>query len=82
MLLRALIRRRYRYLGMLGSDHKLKTLREELVAEGLDPVRWDKVFAPIGIPVFSKTAREIAVSIAAEMIREKNRHLPTGRKGI
>ncbi len=82
LIFRQLLDREWFYLGMLGSDHKLKTLREELAAEGLDPVRWDKVFAPIGIPVFSKTAREIAVSIAAEMIREKNRHLPTGRRGI
>ena len=33
-----------------------------------------------GTNIFSKTTKEIAVSIAAEIIREKNKDLPTGRK--
>ena len=74
LIFRQLLERAWFYLGMLGSKQKLQTLREELAAEGLDPACWDKVFAPIGVPVFSKTAREIAVSIAAEMIREKNKN--------
>ncbi len=74
LIFRQLLAREWFYLGMLGSRQKLQTLREELAAEGLDPASWDRVFAPIGVPVFSKTAREIAVSIAAEMIREKNKH--------
>lgn len=80
LIFQQLMSREWFYLGMLGSDKKIQTLREELAAEGVDPACWDKVFAPIGLPVFSKTAREIAVSIAAEMIREKNRDLPTGRR--
>lgn len=74
LIFRQLLSREWFYMGMLGSKQKLQTLREELAAEGLDPACWDRVFAPIGVPVFSKTAREIAVSIAAEMIREKNKH--------
>ena len=82
LIFRQLLTREWYYIGMLGSDKKIQTLRGELAAEGFDPACWGKVFAPIGVPVFSKTAREIAVSIAAEMIREKNRDLPTGRRGI
>ena len=73
LIFRQLLERDWFYLGMLGSGQKLQTLREELAAEGLDPACWDRVFAPVGLPIFSKTAREIAVSIAAEMIREKNK---------
>ena len=74
-----LLHRRFRYIGMLGSDEKIRQLYEELAGEGLDPAAWRHVHAPIGIPIYSKTAREIGISIAAEIIREKNRHLPGGR---
>jgi xanthine/CO dehydrogenase XdhC/CoxF family maturation factor len=40
------------------------------------------VFAPVGIEIFSKTTKEIAVSIAAQIILIKNKNLPTGRAGI
>ena len=80
LLFTQLVHRDWFYLGMLGSDRKIRALKDELVAEGFDSTCWEKVFAPIGMPVFSKTPAEIAVSIAAEMIREKNKHLPTGRE--
>lgn len=80
LVFRQLLSRPWFYLGMMGSDHKWKTLRAELAQEGMAEEDWKHVFAPIGVPIFSKTAQEIAISIAAEMIREKNKHLPTGRR--
>lgn len=68
------------YLGLIGSDKKIETLFDELVAEGISKDQLNKIFAPVGINIFSKTAPEIAVSIAAEIIREKNKGLPTGRR--
>ncbi len=79
LVLRQLLHRRFRYIGMLGSDAKIRQLYEEWAGEGLDPATWRHVHAPIGIPIYSKTAREIGISIAAEIIREKNRHVPGGR---
>jgi xanthine dehydrogenase accessory factor len=67
------------YLGMMGSDSKIETLLAELEEEGINPEQWKHCFVPIGINIYSKTTREIAVSIAAEIIREKNKGLPTGR---
>lgn len=64
---------------MIGSEAKIKTLFKEFEEEGIDPERWKHVFIPIGLTIFSKTAKEIAVSIAAEIIREKNKYFPTGR---
>jgi xanthine dehydrogenase accessory factor len=80
VVFRQLIGRDFFYLGMLGSEAKIKQLRKELAEEGLDPVSWRRVHAPIGLPIYSKTPYEIAISIAAEIIREQNRHLPTGRQ--
>lgn len=78
-VLKQLINKPFYYLGLLGSDHKIKVLWEELEAEGHSTKSLRNIYTPIGINIFSKTTREIAVSIAAEIIREKNRYLPTGR---
>lgn len=67
------------YLGLLGSGHKIKILMDELEAEGHFAELLKNIHAPVGINILSKTTREIAVSIAAEIIREKNKGMPTGR---
>ena len=79
LVLKQLIKKPLAYLGLLGSDYKIKTLLEEMKAEGFADNELQKIFTPVGINIFSKTTREIAVSIAAEIIREKNKDLPTGR---
>jgi xanthine dehydrogenase accessory factor len=68
------------YLGLMGSQQKINALMNELIAEGVPEKELKKVFTPIGLHINSKTTPEIAVSIAAEIIREKNKELPTGRK--
>jgi xanthine dehydrogenase accessory factor len=80
LILPQLLDKNFRYLGMMGSEKKVAQLYEELEAEGIPPEKLAKVFSPIGLPIFSKTPEEIAVSIAAEIIRVKNEGLPTGRK--
>lgn len=79
--LKQLLDKKFAYLGLIGSDKKIETLFEEFVNEGASREQLNKIFAPVGINIFSKTAPEIAVSIAAEIIREKNKELPTGRRG-
>ena len=78
--LQQLLKKEFYYLGMMGSEHKTETLMNELKAEGVSEEVLKKVFTPIGVNIYSKTTPEIAVSIAAEIIREKNKDLPTGRK--
>ncbi len=80
MVLKQLIGRSFFYLGLLGSDHKISTLIKELKEEGFSSQSLEIIHTPIGINIFSKTTKEIAVSIAAEIIREKNKDLPTGRQ--
>lgn len=79
-VLKQLIDKSFFYLGLLGSDHKIKMLTQELEAEGFSFQSLQNIHKPIGINIFSKTTKEIAVSIAAEIIREKNKELPTGRQ--
>jgi len=78
-VLKQLIGKPFFYLGLLGSDHKINMLLHELETEGHSLQSLKNIHTPIGINIFSKTTKEIAVSIAAEIIREKNKELPTGR---
>ena len=82
LVLQQLLNKNYLYLGLLGSEKKNKKLFVELKTEGTASDKLDKVFAPVGLNIFSKTTKEIAVSIAAQMILIKNKNLPTGRTGI
>jgi len=77
--LKELLKKQFYYLGLMGSEHKIAMLMDELKVEGVAEDALKKIFTPIGLNIYSKTTPEIAVSIAAEIIREKNKELPTGR---
>lgn len=82
LVLQQLLNKDFLYLGLLGSEKKNENLFSELKAGGVTGDKLDKVFAPVGLTIFSKTTKEIAVSIAAQIILIKNKNLPTGRTGI
>ncbi len=72
IVIRQLIDKELKYLGVLGSKAKMSALLKQLRADGLSPERIGRIHTPIGIPINSRTPEEIAVSIAAEMIAVKN----------
>ncbi len=72
LALKQVIRSNAKYIGMMGSAKKVKTLFDQFRAEGYDQNLLDRVHAPIGVPIDSETPEEIAVSILAEIIRIKN----------
>ena len=41
----------------------------------MDEQHLQRIFTPVGIPIKSQTPEEIAISIAAQIIREKNKFL-------
>jgi xanthine dehydrogenase accessory factor len=57
-----------RYIGMLGSLTKNRSLFGILEKEGMDPNQFRRVCVPVGIDIGAETAEEIAVSMAAELI--------------
>lgn len=71
-VLRQLLGKNIRYLGMMGSKVKVKTLFTDLANEGFPFEQLEKVHSPIGLSINSLTPAEIAVSIAAEIISVKN----------
>lgn len=57
------------YIGMIGSVRKIKLMRKKFQEEGWATSRqFDRVCAPIGIDIQSKTVEEIAVSIVAQLV--------------
>jgi xanthine dehydrogenase accessory factor len=72
VVLRQLLEKNVRYLGVLGSAAKMKTLLQELKNEGFSDDILRGIHTPIGLDINSQTPEEIAVSIAAEMIKVKN----------
>jgi xanthine dehydrogenase accessory factor len=70
--LQALIDKNFKYLGVLGSKSKIEKMFDELLAEGIPENQLKKINAPVGINIKSETPEEIAVSIAAEIIKVKN----------
>lgn len=69
---RALINKNFKYFGLLGSKKKIEKMFTEYRKEGIDEEMIKKIYSPIGIPIKSQTPEEIAVSIAAEIIKVKN----------
>lgn len=72
IILRSLYGMRFRYIGMLGSKEKIRQMKEAFHSQGFAMEYFGKLHAPIGINIRSRTADEIAVSIAAELIAVRN----------
>ncbi len=68
--LRASIHSKASYIGLMGSKRKIRLMREKFISEGWATAReFDTIHAPIGLSIHSETIHEIAVSIAAELIK-------------
>ena len=76
ILRRALTQRQFPYLGCIGSDAKAVVLRRELIADGLSPTRAAAFHCPIGLEFGTNHPHEIALSIAAQLLTERDRRRP------
>ena len=69
------------YIGMIGSRRKTKLVLEALLREGFTREDFQRVHAPIGLPIGGETPEEIAVAIIAEMIQIRHRKESLQRLG-
>ncbi len=69
VVLEQVMKRPTRYVGMIGSKRKTKMVMDYMKQQGFDEEALASVYAPIGISINSETPQEIAVSIAAELIK-------------
>jgi xanthine dehydrogenase accessory factor len=67
-ILSKLIQKGFKYIGMIGSQSKIRTMEEELQKQGVPKEAFSKLHAPVGLDIGAETPEEIAISIAAEII--------------
>ncbi|NOZ01165.1 MAG: XdhC family protein [Deltaproteobacteria bacterium] len=65
-----LVGRSPRYLGLMASRKKKKDIFKALAEQGAAAEALEHVHCPVGLEIGSETPEEIALSIAAEMVRE------------
>jgi len=65
--------RHFPYLGVIGSKAKRAVLRRELLSAGVHETDADSFHCPIGLPLGSNQPGEIAVSVVAQLIEERDR---------
>lgn len=69
--LREIVKKDYRYIGMIGSKKKVKFCFDTLKEEGIDPKVLQQVYAPIGLPIGGDHPSEIALSILSQIQAKK-----------
>ncbi|NIS60978.1 MAG: hypothetical protein GTO13_09825 [Proteobacteria bacterium] len=67
-ILERIIAKDFRYVGIVGSKKKIRTIKEDLISKGIEKEHFSKLSAPIGLDIGAETLGEIALSIAAEII--------------
>jgi len=72
---RALVRRPWRYLGLIGSRAKVLKVFDALAAEGIPRDRLAGLHAPVGLDIGAVTPAEIAVSVVAELVAARSGRL-------
>ncbi|UCH66658.1 MAG: XdhC family protein [Ignavibacterium sp.] len=70
--LKSVIEKNVKYIGMMGSKRKIKTIFDGLREAGVNEKLFERVHTPIGLEIEAESPEEIAVSIAAEVIKIKN----------
>lgn len=68
-LVAALVRRPLRYLGLIGSGPKWSRFKMRLKERGYSEEELARVKCPIGVDIGGKSPREVAISIAAELLK-------------
>ena len=66
-------RRNQPFLGVIGSRSKAAILKKELKKEGFKKKQIEKIFCPLGFSLGGNQPQEIAVSITAQLLYERDK---------
>jgi xanthine dehydrogenase accessory factor len=58
-----------RYIGMIGSKRKTRTILDKLTQKGFSRRALDRVYSPIGLAIGAVTPEEIALSVVSELVK-------------
>ncbi len=64
------VKRSARYIGLIGSRSKWERFKQRYDVRGTESALFEKVHCPIGVPVGGKAPQEIAISVAAALLKE------------
>jgi xanthine dehydrogenase accessory factor len=70
---RAALKKQPAYLGMIGSKRRAKATLERLAEHGYSPEALSRIHTPMGLDIAAETPAEIAVAIAAEIVKVRRR---------
>lgn len=56
------------YVGLIGSQRRVKTTLSQLQSAGVNADLLERVFGPVGLPLAGDTPGEIALAITAEIV--------------
>lgn len=65
-------RGRPKFLGVIGSVQKARTLKSKLEEEGFSEELRDLIHCPVGLPIGTNHPAEIAVSIASQLLQKRD----------
>jgi xanthine dehydrogenase accessory factor len=57
------------YIGMIGSRRRVRATFVQLMDEGFERELVDRIHAPVGLDIGAETPEEIAVAVAAELVK-------------
>lgn len=70
-VLEQVMRHKVYYVGVIGSRHKKEHTFKQLVTAGIPASALSLIHTPIGLDIKGETPAEIAISIAAELIKSR-----------
>ncbi|MFN4152280.1 MAG: XdhC family protein, partial [Candidatus Sericytochromatia bacterium] len=73
ILLEILKNRSFPYIGVIGSKAKANILFKDIKEEGLPESSKNLFYCPIGLDIGTNNVHEIAISITAQIIQERDR---------
>jgi xanthine dehydrogenase accessory factor len=60
------------FISVMGSRAKIATIFGQLQQAGVSESLLSCLYAPVGLPIGSHTPEEIAISIAAQILQERD----------
>jgi xanthine dehydrogenase accessory factor len=81
ILIEILKTRKFPYVGVIGSEAKAVQLRKDILEAGLDESLTRNFYCPVGLKLGRNHPHEIAVSITAQLLQERDKLLPTFKLG-
>ncbi|MFQ5630218.1 MAG: XdhC family protein, partial [bacterium] len=65
------VKKSFPFIGVMGSQAKIAQIFKDLQAAGIAKNLLSRIFAPVGLQINSHTPEEIAISIAAQILKER-----------